>query len=224
GPHHRVHGQLGAGRPPAQDLPDPGVLPVPQPQLGVRLRLVRRYRGPLDGVGAHRVHPAANAARTEVKNPSPAVPGPVRGPTARSGGGISRTTVPVSFAMPAMSWYEPFGLPPRYRTTTRPSASNLSTVDRSATYPPSPFLIGMTTSAPGRYAEVHTVPADSTRSRWSRQTNRRRSLRISAPGSRCDSHSTWNPLQIPSTGSPPRAPSTTRSITGANRAIAPQRR
>ncbi len=33
-------------------------------------------------------------------------------------------------------------------------------------------------------------------------------MRISAPGSRCDSHSTWKPLQMPSTGSPPFAAST----------------
>ena len=31
------------------------------------------------------------------------------------------------------------------------------------------------------------------------------SLRISAPGSRCDSQSTWKPLQMPSTGRPPLA-------------------
>src|SRR6266542_2387015 len=92
----------------------------------------------------------------------------------------------------------------------------MSTVDASATYPPSPFLIGMTISSPNAYDEVHTVPADSTRSRWSRQTNRRRSLRISAPGSRCDSHSTWKPLHMPSTGRPRLAPSITRSITGAH--------
>ena len=42
----------------------------------------------------------------------------------------------------------------------------------------------------------------SIRSRWSRQTNLRWSLRISAPGSRCDSHRIWKPLQMPSTGIP----------------------
>ncbi len=45
-----------------------------------------------------------------------------------------------------------------------------------------------------------------------------------APGSRCASHSTWKPLQMPSTGSPSRAAATTDSITGENRAMAPQRR
>ena len=37
----------------------------------------------------------------------------------------------------------------------------------------------------------------SMRSRWSRQTNFWWSLRIRAPGSRCDSQSTWKPLQMP---------------------------
>ena len=36
------------------------------------------------------------------------------------------------------------------------------------------------------------------------------SLRISAPGSRCDSQRTWKPLQMPSTGRPPCAASMTR--------------
>ena len=62
------------------------------------------------------------------------------------------------------------------------------------------------------------------RSRWSRQTNLRWSLRISAPGSRCDSQRIWKPLQMPSTGSPPWAADTTSVITGAKREIAPQRR
>ena len=64
----------------------------------------------------------------------------------------------------------------------------------------------------------------STRSRWSRQTKCRPALRVSAPGSRCASHSTWKPLQMPSTGSPARAAATSSAITGENRAIAPQRR
>ena len=65
---------------------------------------------------------------------------------------------------------------------------------------------------------------DSTRRRWSLQTNVRTSLRISAPGSRCASQRIWKPLQMPSTGIPPSASRITSSITGANRAIAPQRR
>ncbi len=62
------------------------------------------------------------------------------------------------------------------------------------------------------------------RSRWSRQTNLRWSLRISAPGSRWDSHRIWKPLQMPSTGMPLPAASITVVITGAKREIAPQRR
>ena len=80
------------------------------------------------------------------------------------------------------------------------------------------------TSAPSAYDEVQAVRLFSIRSRWSRQTNLRWSLRISAPGSRCDSHRIWKPLQMPSTGIPRPAASTTSVITGENREIAPQRR
>ena len=82
----------------------------------------------------------------------------------------------------------------------------------------------MVTSAPSSYAEVQAVRAFSIRSRWSRQTNLRWSLRISAPGSRWDSQRIWKPLQMPSTGIPRPAASTTSAITGAKREIAPQRR
>ena len=80
--------------------------------------------------------------------------------------------------------------------------------------------------SPGRSRtrSVHGCRAVSTRSRWSRLRKCRCALRTSAPGSRCASHSTWKPLQMPSTGRPPRAASTIDAITGANRAIAPQRR
>ncbi len=79
-------------------------------------------------------------------------------------------------------------------------------------------------SAASSYDEVHAVDAFSRRSRWSRQTNFWWSLRISAPGSRWDSQSTWKPLQMPSTGSPDPAAATTSVITGEKREIAPQRR
>ena len=68
------------------------------------------------------------------------------------------------------------------------------------------------------------MSTDSTRSRWSRQTKVWTSLRISAPGSRWASQSTWKPLQMPSTGMPASAARMTSLITGANRAMAPQRR
>ncbi len=82
----------------------------------------------------------------------------------------------------------------------------------------------MVISWPASKAQLQTVSTDSTRSFWSRQTKVRTSLRISAPGSRCDSHSTWKPLQMPSTGSPWFAASMTSVMIGLNRAIAPQRR
>jgi hypothetical protein len=46
----------------------------------------------------------------------------------------------------------------------------------------------------------------------------------STPGRRPASQSTWKPLQIPSTSPPSAAKRLTASITGAKRAIAPQRR
>ena len=46
----------------------------------------------------------------------------------------------------------------------------------------------------------------------------------STPGSSPASQSTWKPLQIPSTSPPSSAKRRTASITGAKRAIAPQRR
>jgi hypothetical protein len=54
GPHHRVHGELGVGGPAAQDLADARVLVVLEPELRVRLELVRRRGGVLDGVGLRR--------------------------------------------------------------------------------------------------------------------------------------------------------------------------
>ena len=74
------------------------------------------------------------------------------------------------------------------------------------------------------YDDVHAVRVLSTRSRWSWHTNFIRSLRTSAPGSRCDSQRIWKPLQIPSTGRPCSAPATISVISGENREIAPQRR
>jgi hypothetical protein len=49
-------------------------------------------------------------------------------------------------------------------------------------------------------------------------------FRSSAPGTRPASASTWNPLQIPSTGPPPAANSATERMTGENRAMTPARR
>ena len=49
-------------------------------------------------------------------------------------------------------------------------------------------------------------------------------LRISTPGSRPDSHSTWKPLQMPSTGVPAFALAMTSRMMGECAAMAPQRR
>ena len=49
-PHHRVHRQLGVGGPAAEDLPDPQVLVVLEPELAVGLGMVGGGGGGLDGV------------------------------------------------------------------------------------------------------------------------------------------------------------------------------
>src|SRR6185369_1023532 len=64
-PHHRVHRQLAAGRPPVQDVPDPLVLIRLQAELGPRLLDVRGATGVADGVGGHVRTPALGG--TQVK-------------------------------------------------------------------------------------------------------------------------------------------------------------
>ncbi len=86
------------------------------------------------------------------------------------------------------------------------------------------FFTGIRISASGAYRPVHAVLVFSTRSRWSRQTKCSPALRTSAPGSSPASQRIWKPLQMPRTGMPRCAASTTSTITGANRAIAPARR
>ena len=49
-PHHRVHGQLGVGRPTAQDVADPLIFVVFETEFAERLRLIRGGRGLLDGI------------------------------------------------------------------------------------------------------------------------------------------------------------------------------
>ena len=68
------------------------------------------------------------------------------------------------------------------------------------------------------------MPAFTTSTSTCRQTNRSEVLGSSAPDSSPASHSTWKPLQMPSTSPPLRAKRSTSTITGANRAIAPTRR
>jgi len=110
-----------AALPPApEQVPDPLVLPGGQAQLPVRLSAVRggsghrrRVRaGP--GARARRgVHRATSARITEVKKPSPSLPGPVSGSIACSGCGMIPTTFPPGPATAAIPRAEPFGLPPQ---------------------------------------------------------------------------------------------------------------
>jgi hypothetical protein len=71
---------------------------------------------------------------------------------------------------------------------------------------------------------VSTVSVSTTSTSMKRQMNARSRLAISAPGSMPASHSTWNPLQIPTTGAPASAMRPTSAITGEKRAMAPVRR
>src|SRR3954449_13105967 len=64
----------------------------------------------------------------------------------------------------------------------------------------------MTIRWPSAKSDVHGVSSRSTRSAWSRLRKCRWLLRVSAPGSRPASQSTWKPVQMPSTGRPGRAP------------------
>ena len=82
----------------------------------------------------------------------------------------------------------------------------------------------MRSTWPGRAREVKGGAACSTRTCCQAHTKSRSRLRSSAPGSRPASHSTWKPLQVPSTGPPASAKRRTAAITGEKRAIAPQRR
>ena len=120
-PHHRVHGQLGAGRPAAEDLPDARVLVLLEAEFGPRLGghggvgrvLDGVEHGALCGLMRGRRHAVTSLLSAEVKKPSPSVVGPVRVSTACSGCGMRPTTFPASLVMPAMSRREPLGLPSR---------------------------------------------------------------------------------------------------------------
>ena len=83
---------------------------------------------------------------------------------------------------------------------------------------------GIDSLSPGAHARVKAVSALTTSTSTWRQMKRRSAFGSSAPGSRPASHSTWKPLQMPSTRPPSRANSMTDSITGEKRAIAPTRR
>ena len=82
-------------------------------------------------------------------------------------------------------------------------------------------LAGIESRSPAAHAPVQAVEALTTSSPTWRQTNRSDVFGSSAPDSSPASHSTWKPLQIPSTSPPWRAKRSTSPITGAKRAIAP---
>ena len=84
--------------------------------------------------------------------------------------------------------------------------------------------MGMRSTSPSPMPAVHGDPSPSRRRCVHSQRKRRLRLRISAPGRRPLSHSTWKPLQMPITGTPASAARTTSSMIGEKRAIAPQRR
>ena len=85
-------------------------------------------------------------------------------------------------------------------------------------------LAGIESVWPGSHPAVHGIEALTTSMSTCRQTNRSDVFGSSAPGSSPASHSTWKPLQMPSTRPPPAAKRSTAPITGEKRAIAPTRR
>ena len=85
-------------------------------------------------------------------------------------------------------------------------------------------LAGIESRSPTEHAFVHDVDALTTSSATCRQVNFSDVFGSSAPASSPASHSTWKPLQMPSTSPPRRAKRSTSPMTGANRAIAPTRR
>ncbi|MGX1156045.1 hypothetical protein RKD39_003623 [Streptomyces albogriseolus] len=114
GPHHGVHGELGAGRAAAEDLHHPLVLVLLQAQLGPGQLDVGGRGRVLDRVQRRPAHALTSFLRIDVKNGRPSVrPVPISDSTACSGCGIRPTTFPASLVMPAMSLSEPLGLKSR---------------------------------------------------------------------------------------------------------------
>ena len=134
--------------------------------------------------------------------PPTADSGPYPGSTACSGCGIRPTTRPAASLTPAIATARAVGV--GAQVAEHDPALALELVEGA--------LVGDVAALPvlqrdddllgGLELRRPRGVARSTRSRWSRHTNVRWSLRTRAPGSRCDSQSTWKPLQIPSTGSP----------------------
>jgi hypothetical protein len=85
-------------------------------------------------------------------------------------------------------------------------------------------LAGIESRWPTEHPRVHGIEALTTSSSTWRHTKRSEVLGSSAPGSSPASHSTWKPLQIPSTSPPSSANRATSPMTGENRAMAPTRR
>ena len=156
-----------------------------------------------------------------------------RASVARSGCGIRPTTLRCRLQMPAMLLSEPLdvaraayvaggvgvaeddlavGL--RARRARRDRRSSCLRRARSAAAAP-------VRRARGGERRVGLLDAHAARCC---DTNLMRSLRTIAPGSRPASSSTWNPLQMPSTGPPRSANALTAAMIGEKRAMAPVRR
>src|SRR5688572_26576357 len=141
GPHRGVHRELVPVRLAPERRADHLELLVSKPELP------RELVG--NGVG-HRPAPAITEESSDAKSACPPV-GPTSGSTACSGCGMSPTTLPASFLIPAIPRRAPFGLcasetvpsGPQYRNTTRPASSRRSSSGSEATNCPSPCLIGI---------------------------------------------------------------------------------
>ena len=119
------------------------------------------------------------------------------------GCGISPTTLPAWLLTPAMSRAEPLkplparsGARPGRSPRARRAPGRAPSSGRSGAWP------GSTARSPGSQAAVHLVRALTTSSATWRQSKRSDVFGSSAPGSSPASHSTWKPLQMPSTSPP----------------------
>ena len=85
-------------------------------------------------------------------------------------------------------------------------------------------LAGIESRSPTVQVFVHAVEAFTTSKDTCRQVKRNEVFGSNAPDRSPASHSTWNPLQMPSTSPPRRAKRSTSPMIGDTRAIAPARR
>ena len=205
GPHEAEDRQLDLVGLAPHERDDAVVLGVGEPELAVA------------------AHAATRAADSNSRSPSAE---PVSGSTACSGCGIRPTTLPACVAHARDVARRAVEGLARSRSGARPGRSprarrapgRAPSSGRSGAWP------GSTARRPPRTRRSTSCRALTTSSATWRQTNRSDVFGSSAPGSSPASHSTWKPLQMPSTSPPWRAKRSTSSMIGEKRASAPARR